>query len=66
MVGTCDSDTLLPHNFEAEQSVLGALLADSTATWPLIATLLKPEHFHEGLHARILRRLPALQAPARS
>src|SRR5688500_15738764 len=44
---------LPPHNTEAEQGLLGALLADSASIWPLIRAQLKPDHFFEPLHARL-------------
>src|SRR5687768_14250287 len=44
---------LLPHNTEAEQGLLGALLADSASIWPLIRAQLKPDHFFEPVHARL-------------
>jgi replicative DNA helicase len=39
-------------NLEAEQSLLGALLSRSDA-WALLDVRLKPDHFGEGIHARI-------------
>jgi replicative DNA helicase len=41
-----------PHNIEAEQALLGALLVHNEA-FERVSTLLKPEHFYEGLHRRI-------------
>jgi len=46
----------LPHNIEAEQALLGSILAYSDS-WPLVAHKLKPEQFYEGLHARIYEKV---------
>jgi len=47
-------DRLPPHNLEAEESVLGALLLDRDAIIRVAATL-KPEDFYRGSHAAIYR-----------
>jgi replicative DNA helicase len=45
---------LPPHNLEAEQSVLGAiLLADTTLYGLVINEGLKPDHFYREQHATI-------------
>ena len=41
-----------PQNLEAEMAVLGAILASNNAL-DRISAFLKPEHFAEGLHARL-------------
>ncbi len=41
-----------PHNLEAEQALLGAILANNEAC-DRVTSFLTPDHFHEGLHARI-------------
>jgi len=41
-----------PHNVEAEQALLGAVLVNNDAFWR-VSDFLLPEHFYEGLHARI-------------
>jgi replicative DNA helicase len=41
-----------PHNVEAEQALLGAVLVNNDAFWR-VSDFLQPEHFYEGLHARI-------------
>ena len=41
-----------PHNTEAEQALLGAILVNNEA-WHKIADRLKPEQFADALHARI-------------
>jgi replicative DNA helicase len=49
-----------PHNIEAEQGLLGALLADSSGTWPLIRGQSKPDHFYDPLHARLYEAIDTL------
>ncbi len=41
-----------PHNEEAEQSVLGAILIDKEAI-SVVSGILRPEHFYSDLHALI-------------
>ena len=43
---------LAPHNIEAEQALLGAMLVNNDAFYR-VSDFLKPEHFHEGIHAEI-------------
>lgn len=47
-------DQLPPHNLEAEESVLGALLLDRDAIIR-VATTLRPDDFYSGKHAAIYR-----------
>ncbi|MBR9826081.1 MAG: replicative DNA helicase [Alphaproteobacteria bacterium] len=50
-----DQDTELetaPHNLDAEQAFLGALLYDNEV-FHRVADWLKPEHFYDPVHARI-------------
>jgi replicative DNA helicase len=55
-----------PHNLEAEQSVLGAiLLADTTLYGLVINEGLKPEHFYREQHAAIYRAMLALYQESR-
>jgi replicative DNA helicase len=42
----------LPHNIEAEQQLLGAILTNNDV-FDRIAQIVKPEHFHDPVHARI-------------
>ena len=42
----------LPHNIEAEQQLLGAILTNND-TYDRIAALVKAEHFFDPVHARI-------------
>ena len=41
-----------PHNLEAEQALLGAILVNNEAC-DRVSGFLSPEHFFEGVHARI-------------
>ena len=41
-----------PHNIEAEQALLGAILVNNEAC-DRVSAFLEPEHFYEPLHARI-------------
>lgn len=47
-----DGFRVRPHNIEAEQALLGAILVNNQA-WHCIAEFLKPEHFYEPVHGRI-------------
>ena len=49
---------LLPHNLEAEQGLLGALLVDNRALEKI--DFLKPEHFFAGAHQRIFEAIQKL------
>ncbi|KIT16144.1 replicative DNA helicase [Jannaschia aquimarina] len=42
----------LPHNIEAEQQVLGALLTDNDL-YDRVASVVRAEHFYDPVHARI-------------
>ncbi len=42
----------LPHNIEAEQQLLGAILTNNDV-YDRVSPIVKPEHFFEPLHARI-------------
>ena len=42
----------LPHNIEAEQALLGALLFDNAA-FERLSDQLQPQHFYEPFHARL-------------
>src|ERR1700754_4125735 len=41
-----------PHNLEAEQALLGAILVNNEAV-DRVSSFLKPEHFYDPLHTRI-------------
>jgi replicative DNA helicase len=45
-------DGLPPHNIDAEQAVLGAILFDNE-TYHRVSDFLRPEHFYEPVHGRI-------------
>lgn len=57
-----NESTLPPHNIEAEQGLIGALLADSASTWPLVRAQLRPSHFFEPVHARLYQAIDRLAA----
>ena len=44
-----------PHNIEAEQALLGAILVNNDA-YHRVSEFLLPEHFFEPVHARIFER----------
>lgn len=50
-VGAAEARTL-PHNIEAEQSLLGAILVNNN-TFEKVADMLIPEHFYDPVHQRI-------------
>jgi len=41
-----------PHNIEAEQALLGALLVNNEV-YDRVAQLIEPRHFYDPLHGRI-------------
>jgi replicative DNA helicase len=43
---------LAPHNIEAEQALLGAMLINNDAFYR-VSDFLKPEHFYESIHSQI-------------
>jgi len=46
------TDNVMPHNIEAEQQLLGAILVNNDV-YDRISSLVKPEHFHDPVHQRI-------------
>lgn len=48
-----------PHNNEAEQALLGALLVQNKA-WARVADFLLPEHFADAVHGRIFAAIGTL------
>ena len=48
-----------PHNFEAEQALLGAVLINNAA-YQRVAEFLRPEHFADPLHGKIYDSLSRL------
>ncbi len=49
---TADIVTVLPHNIEAEQQLLGAVLTNNDL-YDRIASVMGPKHFYDPLHRRI-------------
>jgi replicative DNA helicase len=47
-----DEGDILPHNIEAEQQLLGAILTNNDV-YDRIANLVRADHFYEPVHARI-------------
>ena len=43
-----------PHNIEAEQQLLGAILTNND-TFDRVSSIIKPVHFYEPVHARIFQ-----------
>lgn len=48
-----------PHNLEAEQALLGAILVNNEAC-DRVTGFLEPKHFYEGIHARIFEAATTL------
>ncbi len=68
LAATFDLDTIddgddtyrsAPHNIEAEQALLGAILVNNEAC-DRVSAFLKPEHFFDPLHARLYEAAAAL------
>ncbi|MGQ0609540.1 MAG: replicative DNA helicase [Paracoccaceae bacterium] len=53
-----DATEALPHNIEAEQQLLGAILTNNDV-YDRISALVKPEHFFDPVHQRIFERAAA-------
>ncbi|MCG6902633.1 MAG: replicative DNA helicase [Rhodobacter sp.] len=49
---TADDTGTLPHNIEAEQQLLGAILTNND-TYDRVAAIIGPQHFYDPVHARI-------------
>lgn len=56
-MSTPATSSQLPHNIEAEQGLLGALLVANEALGYVIPTGLDGEHFFEPLHAALFREI---------
>jgi len=50
--GEDDAAETMPHNIEAEQQLLGAILTNNEI-YDRIAQIVRPEHFYEPVHQRI-------------
>ena len=48
-----------PHNYEAEQALLGAIIENNLA-YEKVSEFLRPEHFAEGIHGRIFEAIGKL------
>jgi replicative DNA helicase len=57
---TVPGERTLPHNLEAECSILGAILVHNEA-YAVAAQLLEPRDFYRDAHRRIFERMGALQ-----
>ena len=55
---------LAPHNIEAEQALLGAILVNNEAFYR-VSDFLMPEHFYEPVHKKSSRSPARSSAPAR-
>ena len=53
-----DEATNLPHNIEAEQQLLGAILT-SNDVLDRVDDLVKPDHFHDPIHAALFEMAAA-------
>lgn len=51
--------TTLPQNLEAEQALLGAILANNKA-FEKVSEFLKPQHFADPVHAKIFEVMSKL------
>jgi replicative DNA helicase len=58
-VATATPDRTLPHNLDAERSVLGAILIDNEA-FNVAASVIEPRAFFRDAHRRIFDRMVAL------
>jgi len=56
---TAEAPKVLPHNLEAEQQLLGALLYNNDAA-ARVLDILRPEHFFQPLHGRIFESILTL------
>ena len=48
-----------PHNIEAEQALLGAILVNNVA-YEKVGEILQPEHFYDPVHGRIYGAISTL------
>lgn len=53
-----------PHNFQAEQAVIGSMLTSQIAREQLV-NLVRPEHFADPLHGKIVRGIAVLMDQGR-
>ena len=57
--GRRSSYRVTPHNAEAEQELLGAILTNNKA-YEKVGEFLKPEHFYDPVHSRIFETIHTL------
>ncbi len=50
--GTEQAEDTLPHNIEAEQQLLGAILTNNES-FDKVSAIVKPQHFYDPVHQRI-------------
>lgn len=55
----------LPHNLEAEQALLGAILMQPRDALPVARSIVAPKDFHEGIHATVFEAMLALDRQGR-
>ena len=59
--GTHEAPLLLPHNLEAEESVLGAMMVSEAAIDPVVLEVrLEADDFYRGRHATVFRAIHEL------
>jgi len=56
--GSGDDTGVLPHNIEAEQQLLGAILTNND-TYDRVSSTIGPQHFYDPVHARIFETAAA-------
>jgi replicative DNA helicase len=56
---------LAPHNIEAEQALLGAILINNEA-FDRVGDFLEPQHFYEGVHGEIFQLIRSLVRAGRA
>jgi len=56
---TYDSVRRAPSNIDAEQALLGALLANNRSAYDRVSDFLLPEHFADPIHGRIYKAIAA-------
>jgi replicative DNA helicase len=54
-----EAERLVPHNIEAEQALLGAILINNRAM-EAVSDFLKPEHFYSPVHGKIFQAMQTL------
>lgn len=59
VAGTQDAYRQQPHNIEAEQALLGAILVNNEAFYR-VSDFLEPRHFHEPIHQRVYETIASL------